>query len=99
MLLTEQKRNTRWQTHAPYVSLYSQKTKFGSWTDKGTGGRIYYFEIIGKFRWKAQYLKEVDKDEITIRFWLEIYDERNILREIHEKYPVDKGHKKIENDN
>jgi len=48
--------------------------------------------------WKAKYLKKVDKDEITIRFWQEIYDERNILREIHEKYPVDKGHKKIEND-
>ena len=32
------------------------------------GGRIYYFEINGKFGWKAKYLKEVNKDEITIRF-------------------------------
>jgi hypothetical protein len=29
----------------------------------------------------------------------EIYDEKGILREVHEKYPVDEGHKKIENDN
>jgi len=76
----------------------ANETEFDLWTDNDMGGRIYYFEINGKLDWKAKYLKEVDKNEITIRFWQEIYDERNILREIHEKYPVDKGHKKIEND-
>jgi len=40
-------------------------------------------------------LKETDGDEITLRFWQEIYDEKRNLREIHEKYPVDKGHKKL----
>ena len=71
----------------------------GSCTDNDKVGRIYYFEINDKLGWKAKYLKEVDKDEITIKFWQEIYDEKGILREVHEKYPVDKGHKKIENDN
>ena len=33
--------------------------------------------------------------EVTIRFWQEAYDDKNILREIHEKYPVNKGHKKL----
>ncbi len=75
------------------------KQNLAAWTDNDNEGTIYYFEINGKFGWKANYLKEVDKDEITIRFWQEIYDEKNVLREIHEKYPVDKGHKKIENDN
>lgn len=46
-------------------------------------------------RWKARYLKEVDREEITLKFWQEVYDRNNILREIHEKYPVDKGHKKV----
>ena len=41
------------------------------------------------------YLKEDNSEEITLRFWQEVYDENNILREIHEKYPVDKGHKKL----
>lgn len=30
-----------------------------------------------------------------MKFWQEIYDNTNVLRETHEKYPVDKGHKKI----
>ncbi len=77
----------------------ANETEFDLWTDNDMGGRIYYFEINGKFEWKAKYLKEVDKDEITKRFWQKIYDERNILREIHEKYLFNKGHKKVENDN
>jgi hypothetical protein len=43
----------------------------------------------------ADYLKEVDTHETTLRFWQEIYDEQNRLVEIHEKYPVDKGHQKV----
>ena len=69
--------------------------EFESWIEKENGSRIYSFEIPGKLGWKAKYLKEVDSEEVTTRFWQEIYDENNILREIHEKYPVDKGHKKI----
>jgi hypothetical protein len=29
------------------------------------------------------------------RFWQEIYDEHSQLMEVHEKYPVDKGHQKV----
>jgi hypothetical protein len=39
--------------------------------------------------------KEVDADEATVRFWQEIYDERGQLVEVHEKYPLDSGHKKV----
>jgi hypothetical protein len=77
----------------------ANEAEFDVWLDNEQGGRIYYFEIDCKFGWKAKYIKEVDKDEVTIRFWQEIYDEKNVLREVHEKYPVDKGHKKVENDN
>ena len=33
-----------------------------------SGGRKYWFEIIGKYGWKAKYVKIVDADEITISF-------------------------------
>jgi len=39
-------------------------------------------------------VKEVDADEATLRFWQEIYDSNGKLSEIHEKYPLDKGHRK-----
>jgi len=41
-------------------------------------------------------VKEVDAQETTIRFAQEIYDPRGRLTEIHEKYPVDLGHRKVE---
>ena len=51
--------------------------------------------LAGRLGWTAFYLKEVDSLENTIRFWQEIYDERNVLREIHEKFPIDRGHHKF----
>ena len=33
-------------------------------------------------------------NETTLRFWQEIYDDQGRLVEIHEKFPVDKGHQK-----
>ena len=70
--------------------------KFPNWSEQSDNSRIYSFEINGRMGWKAKYLKEVDKNERTLSFWQEIYNENGILVEIHEKYPVDKGHKKIE---
>lgn len=61
-------------------------------------GRLYWFEIEGKFGWKARYLKQVDKDEVTLKFWQEIYNNFGILVEVHEKYPEDKGHIKLNKD-
>ena len=39
--------------------------------------------------------KEVTADETTLRFWQEIYDDTLRLVEIHEKFPVDRGHQKV----
>lgn len=69
--------------------------KFDNWNDKEDGGRVYWFEISGHHGWKAKYVKEVDKNEKTISFRQEIYNQQNKLVEIHEKYPLNKGHKKI----
>ena len=51
-------------------------------------------DITGRLGWRARYVKQVDTQENTVRFWQEIYDGRGNLVEIHEKYPVDKGHQK-----
>jgi hypothetical protein len=69
--------------------------KFPNWEELQDGSRLYWFEIEGRMGWKAKYLKKVDKNEITLSFWQEIYNENGILVEVHEKYPIDKGHKRI----
>jgi hypothetical protein len=40
-------------------------------------------------------MKEVDANETTLRFWQEIYNEEGRLVEVHEKYPVDRGHQSV----
>jgi hypothetical protein len=69
--------------------------KFGQWEDLPGGARLYRLEVRGRFGWLATYNKEVDAEEETIRFWQEIYDKGGRLVEIHEKYPLDKGHKNV----
>lgn len=69
--------------------------KFSKWVELPGGGRKYWFEIKGRFGWKARYVKEVNIQEDTIRFYQEIYDEKENLVETHEKFPIDKGHKRI----
>lgn len=68
--------------------------KFGSWEDLPGGGRRYWLDVLGRQGWCARYLKEVDASESTLRFRQEIYDEQGRLVEVHDKYPVDKGHQK-----
>lgn len=69
--------------------------QFDSWNELENEGRIYKQVVPGKRGWFAVYYKEVDKQETTVRFWQEIRDQDSVLREIHEKYPTDKGHKKL----
>ena len=51
--------------------------------------------MLGKQGWKARYVKEVDADEVTVRFYQEIYDDAGKLVEVHHKYPVDHGHQNV----
>jgi len=50
---------------------------------------------MGRHGWRATYFKMVDSNEMTLRFWQEVYAEKGALREIHGKYPVDSGHRKV----
>ena len=69
--------------------------KFESWDDLPGDGRRYWLDVSGRSGWVARYLKEVDAKETTLKFWQEIYDDQRRLVEVHEKYPVDKGHQKV----
>ena len=67
--------------------------KFGQWAESPNGARRYRIDVAGRMGWLARYLKEVDANENTLRFWQEIYDDQGKLVETHEKFPVDKGHR------
>ncbi|MBC8326360.1 MAG: hypothetical protein H8E27_12125 [Verrucomicrobia subdivision 3 bacterium] len=69
--------------------------KFPEWEELPSGGRLYRREVKGRSGWTARYLKEVDAQENTVKFWQEIHDAQGRLKEVHEKYPVDKGHRKL----
>ena len=73
----------------------SNEREFDFWEELTEGGRKYWFEVSGRYGWKARYVKEVDADEITKQFYQEIYNEKNELIEMHYKYPKDTGHQKL----
>jgi len=68
--------------------------EFDGWTESASGGRTYVRRVdasdgSGRF---AEYIKEVDAEERTLSFMQKIYDPGGNCVEIHEKYPIDKGH-------
>jgi hypothetical protein len=50
-------------------------------------------DVIGRHGWKARYVKEVDNNEETLRFYQEVFNDKGDLAEVHEKFPLDRGHK------
>jgi len=71
---------------------------FGTWDELPDGGRRYSFEVKGRSDWFARYVKEVDAEESTVRFYQEVYDSDGKLREVHHKYPVDLDHQQVTGD-
>lgn len=69
--------------------------KFGNWSSLPNGGRRYWLDVQGRFGWTARYLKDVDADENTVRFWQEIFNQSGQIVEIHVKFPTDEGHRKV----
>lgn len=69
--------------------------KFPNWVELADRGRRYWLEVSGRQGWYARYVKVVNAEEETVAFYQEIYNERNELIEIHEKFPVDRGHRKV----
>jgi hypothetical protein len=54
--------------------------------------------VRGRSGWRATYVKEVDAEELTVKFYQEVYDAAGTLREVHHKYPVDLGHQQVTGD-
>ena len=69
--------------------------KFGEWENLPDGCRRYWYDVKGRHGERARYVKEVDSEEKTVRFYQEIYNNNGKLVEIHLKYPVDEGHIEI----
>lgn len=69
--------------------------KFPQWEELPNGGRRYWRDVAGRRGWRARYIKIVDADENTLSFVQEIYDEQGKLVQIHEKFPEDKGHRRV----
>jgi hypothetical protein len=76
-------------------SRKQNERRFDSWVQLPGGGRTYRRDVSGTAGWKAVYFKEVDPAEITVRFCQEIYDDAGKLRSIHEKFPLDTGHRPV----
>jgi hypothetical protein len=77
------------------ASRAQNEHRFKNWEELPNGRRRYTREFIGRAGGRARYIKEVDANETTIRFAQEIYDAAGKLIEVHEKFPVDLGHKQL----
>ena len=69
--------------------------KFKHWEELPDGGRRYVREFAGSAGGRARYIKDVDSNERTVRFAQEIHDQTGRLIAVHEKFPVDLGHKQL----
>jgi len=69
--------------------------KFPYWEDLPRGERRYWLDVTSRSGWKVRYVKEVDANQVTVRFYQEVYNESGELVEVHHKYPVDLGHRKV----
>lgn len=69
--------------------------KFGAWEELPNGGRRYWYEVMSHSGCRARYIKEVDLNEKTVRFYQEIYNEEGKVVEMHHKFPVDAGHQHL----
>jgi len=77
------------------ASHAQNERKFKHWEELPNGGRRYTREFVGRAGGRARYVKEVDAAERTTRFAQEIYDASGRLVAVHEKFPVDLGHKQL----
>ena len=77
------------------ASREQNERKFKHWEELPGGGRRYSRDFVGRAGGHACYIKEVDATERTVRFAQEVYDQTGRLVSVHEKFPVDLGHKQL----
>lgn len=69
--------------------------QFKQWDELPNGGRRYWYDVFGHRGYFARYVKEVDGDEVTLRFYQEIYNSNGELVSVHHKFPEDLGHRDV----
>ena len=69
--------------------------KFKTWDDFPDGSRKYRRDVQGRNGWIARYVKEVDANDVALKFYQEIYDDKAKLVQLHIKFPSDTGHQKL----
>lgn len=77
------------------ASREQNERNFGTWEELPNGRRRYVRDYTGRAGGRARYVKDVDKVEQTVRFAQEIYDREGRLVAMHEKFPVDLGHREL----
>ncbi len=77
------------------TSREQNEQKFGGWEELPNGGRRYSRDLRGRAGGRARYVKEVDASETTTLFAQEIYNRDGRLIAVHEKFPVDLGHREV----
>lgn len=80
---------------SPESKRKKNERKYIYWNELPGGHRKYWRNVIGRNGWLARYIKVVDLNDVTLKFYQEIYDEAGTLIELHEKFPVDTGHQKV----
>jgi hypothetical protein len=77
------------------ASRAQNERKFKHWEELPNGSRRYIRDFAGRAGGRARYVKEVDSVERTTRFAQEIFDRSGRIVAVHEKFPVDLGHKQL----
>lgn len=77
------------------ASRAQNELRFPNWEELPGGGRRYWRDIPARRGRRLRYVKIVDATEQTVAFSQEIYDNAGKLIEVHEKFPVDKGHRRV----
>jgi len=77
------------------ASREQNESKFGRLEELPKSGRRYLRDYNGRAGGWARYIKEVDANEVTTRFAQEIYNREGALIAVHEKFPVDLGHRTL----
>ncbi len=72
-----------------------KRTEIWTLEELPNGGRRYFRDFVGRAGGRACYIKEADAAETTTRFAQEIYNRGGDLVPVHEKFPVDLGHRQI----
>lgn len=69
--------------------------RFKHWEDLPNDARRYWYDSEREDGFTIRYIKVVNANEQTMALIQEVYDRSGKLVEVHEKFPVDRGHRRV----